>query len=68
MMQLPKLVGRTVCPIDHACTSVKTWLLALMVTVGHARWTPGQNPSSNSSLACVSKSCRDLPTRDFLIK
>lgn len=43
-----------------------TWLLALLVTVGHASWTHGQNPSSHSSLACVSKSCRDLPTRDIL--
>lgn len=31
-------------------------------------WLVGQNPSSHSSLTCVSKSCRDLPTRDIVVK
>lgn len=39
MLQCPKLLSEEQCQIDHTFTSVKTWLLALLVTVGHASWT-----------------------------
>lgn len=38
MLQFPKIVRGAVCQIDHAFTSVVTWLLGLLVTLGHVSW------------------------------